>query len=148
MLLGKENEASVAVDFSKQIGVYLLHDGRDVVYVGQSTESKSTSSIGRRLRAHTRKRMKARWDRFSWFGLCPIKHRSGQATAEVVEEQKMVDAKGIIDVLEAVLIEAMEPAGNRRQGENFEGLEYFQVVDPDIANKRVMEHIQDKLKAS
>ena len=147
-LLGKETEESVEVDFCKQIGVYLLYDGRDVVYVGQSTEGKVTSSIGRRLRDHTRKRMKARWDRFSWFGLCPIKHRGGQETAKVVEQEMTVDAKGIINVLEAVLIEAMEPAGNRRQGENFKGLEYFQVVDPEIANKRAMEFIQDKLKTN
>ena len=141
-LLGQESEASVVVDFTDQIGIYLLYDGRDVIYIGQSNEGRKHSSIGSRLRAHTRNRLKARWDRFSWFGLYPIEPNPRLQTAKVVPEKKMADAKAIVDVLEATLIEAMEPSQNRRQGEYFSGIEYLQFVDPKVQKSRLIQMIE------
>jgi len=41
-ILGRQQPGSKTVDFASQKGVYLLHDGRDVVYVGRTTDQRST----------------------------------------------------------------------------------------------------------
>ncbi|HEX8339790.1 MAG TPA: hypothetical protein VF624_02670, partial [Tepidisphaeraceae bacterium] len=66
-LLGMQQIGATSVDFFMQLGVYLLYDGREVIYVGRTTDRP----LGRRLFEHTIDRMSARWDRFSWFGLLP-----------------------------------------------------------------------------
>lgn len=63
-LLGMQQIGATPVDFYKQLGIYLLYDGREVIYVGRTTDRP----LGRRLFEHTIDRMTARWDRFSWFG--------------------------------------------------------------------------------
>src|SRR5690606_4460404 len=72
-LLGMQQIGATPVDFNKQLGIYLLYDGREVIYVGRTTDRP----LGRRLYEHTVDRMSARWDRFSWFGLLPVAE-SGQ----------------------------------------------------------------------
>lgn len=75
-LLGMQQIGATPVDFYKQLGIYLLYDGREVIYVGRTTDRP----LGRRLYEHTMDRMSARWDRFSWFGLLPVSD-SGQIGA-------------------------------------------------------------------
>lgn len=142
-LLGQQSKSSDEVDFSDQIGVYLLYDRREIVYVGQSNEGRKHSCIGQRLKLHTRNRLRSRWDRFSWFGLNPVgkgaaSHPLGNGTAAGQNSA----TKAIIDVMEAVLIEAIEPRQNRRQGDYFRGLEYLQVEDPQVAKKRLIQALQ------
>lgn len=67
-LLGMQQIGAEPVDFNKQIGIYLLYDGREVIYVGRATDRP----LGRRLYEHTMDRFSSRWDRFSWFGLLPV----------------------------------------------------------------------------
>ena len=67
-LLGVQKAEAKPVDFCRQVGIYLLYDGREVIYVGRSTDRP----LGRRLYEHTNDRFAARWDRFSWFGLLPV----------------------------------------------------------------------------
>jgi HB1/ASXL restriction endonuclease-like protein with HTH domain len=67
-ILGQQQPGSTAVDFCQEKGVYLLHDGRAVVYVGRTTDQP----LGLRLRQHTIDRLNGRWDRFSWFGVYPV----------------------------------------------------------------------------
>ena len=37
-ILGMQEIRAQAVDFHKQLGIYLLYDGREVIYVGRATE--------------------------------------------------------------------------------------------------------------
>ncbi|MGR0481220.1 MAG: GIY-YIG nuclease family protein [Candidatus Electronema sp. V4] len=67
-LLGMQQIGATPVDFCKQLGIYLLYDGREVIYVGRSTDRP----LGKRLYEHTIDRLSTRWDRFSWFGLLPV----------------------------------------------------------------------------
>lgn len=60
-LMGQQQEGADSVNFADQRGVYLLHDGREVIYVGRTTEKR----IAARLSEHTRDRLNGRWDRFS-----------------------------------------------------------------------------------
>jgi hypothetical protein len=47
-ILGMQQIGAEAVDFSKQIGIYMLYDVREVIYVGRATERP----LGRRLYEH------------------------------------------------------------------------------------------------
>ena len=141
-LLGQQGENGDQVNFSDQIGVYLLYDRREIVYVGQSNENKIHSSIGVRLKRHTKNRLRSRWDRFSWFGLNPVGERTAGQPAGVGNGSSQWNTKAIIDVIEAVLIEAVEPGQNRRQGDYFGGGEYLQVEDPSVEREKIIQALR------
>lgn len=127
-LLGMQQIGATPVDFNKQLGIYLLYDGREVIYVGRTTDRP----LGRRLYEHTIDRMSARWDRFSWFGLLPVSD-----TGELGSLPDQYDAAKLIPALEAILIEALEPRQNRKRGDDLAAVEYLQRVDPEIEKKKV-----------
>lgn len=127
-LLGMQQIGATPVDFCKQLGIYLLYDGREVIYVGRTTDRP----LGRRLYEHTIDRMSARWDRFSWFGLLPV---SDTGVLGALPEQ--YEAAKMIPALEAILIEALEPRQNRKRGDDLAAVEYIQKVDPEIEKKKV-----------
>jgi hypothetical protein len=138
-LWGMQDIGATPVDFFKQLGIYLLYDGREVIYVGRSTDRP----VGRRLYEHTIDRLATRWDRFSWFGLLPVAE-SGQL--ETLPES--YEAAKLIPALEAILVEALEPRQNRKRGDDLAAVEYIQYVDPQIAKKQVratLEAALDKL---
>lgn len=124
-LLGRQQAASTSVDFSNQKGVYLLHDGRSVIYVGRTTDQP----LGIRLRQHTIDRLNGRWDRFSWFGIYPVDEISGVLKTEAVPQ---FDLPMLIATMEALLIEGLEPPQNRKRGDDFRAVEFLQVQDPDL----------------
>jgi hypothetical protein len=130
-MFGQQHLGSDLVNFSEQIGIYLLHDGRETIYVGQAIEQ----SIGRRLNQHTADRLSGRWDRFSWYGFLPVKEDANldYSTSKVHQ----VSFAHLGDTLEAILIESLEPRQNRKKGNSFAGLEYIQAEDPAIKTKRM-----------
>lgn len=127
-LLGMQQIGATPVDFNRQLGIYLLYDGREVIYVGRSTDRP----LGRRLFEHTSDRMSSRWDRFSWFGLLPV---SDQGVLGALPST--FDAAKLIPALEAILIEALEPRQNRKRGDDLAAVEYIQRIDPEIEKKRM-----------
>lgn len=127
-LLGVQLAGSSAVDFGEQVGLYVLYDGSRLVYVGRVNEPR----LAKRLREHTRDRLSGRWDRFSWFGVRAVTDE-GLAS---FSSSATVSMDTLIKTLEALLIEALEPPQNRRQGDGFAELEFIQVLDPSIEKKR------------
>lgn len=127
-LLGMQQIGATPVDFNKQLGIYLLYDGREVIYVGRTTERP----LGKRLFEHTSDRMSSRWDRFSWFGLLPVSEQGALGALPA-----SFDAAKLIPALEAILIEALEPRQNRKRGDDLAAVEYIQRVDPEIEKKRI-----------
>ncbi len=127
-LLGMQQLGATPVDFNKQLGIYLLYHGREVIYIGRTTDRP----LGRRLFEHTLDRLAARWDGFSWFGLLPVSE-SGQ----LGELPATFDAAKMIPALEAILIEALEPRQNRKRGDDLSAVEFIQREDPEIQKKRV-----------
>jgi hypothetical protein len=127
-LLGMQQIGATPADFYKQLGIYLLYDGREVIYVGRTTDRP----LGRRLYEHTIDRMSARWDRFSWFGLLPVSDKG-----EIGSLPETYGAAKLIPALEAILIEALEPRQNRKRGDDLAAVEYLQKVDPEIEKKKV-----------
>jgi len=138
-LLGMQQLGATPVDFSKQLGIYLLYDGREIIYIGRSTDRP----LGRRLYEHNSDRLAVRWDRFSWFGLLPVSE-----TGKPGELPLQYDSAKIIPALEAILIEALEPRQNRKRGDDLSAVEYIQCEDPSIKKKLIKESLElalDKL---
>lgn len=127
-LLGMQAIGATPVDFGKQLGIYLLYDGREVIYVGRTTDRP----LGKRLYEHTIDRMSTRWDRFSWFGLLPVFDDGSLGALPAT-----YDAAKLIPALESILIEALEPRQNRKRGDDLGAVEYMQKIDPEIEKKRV-----------
>jgi hypothetical protein len=140
-LLGIQQIGASDVNFKDQIGVYLLHDGRETIYVGQAIEQ----SLGKRLKNHTTDRLGGRWDRFSWFGFFPV-NDNGKLISDIKLDHITIQNLG--DILEAILIESIEPRQNRKQGNLFFGLEYLQQEAPEIKKKlkeQIIRELTDKL---
>lgn len=128
-LPGVQRGGADPVDFSQQIGLYLLYDGREVLYVGRARTRDST--LGGRLYDHTKDRLSARWDRFSWFGFLPVSDNG-----KLGELPDQYGSDRMIAEIEAILIEALEPRQNRRRGDDFVAFEYLQQEKPNRAPLR------------
>jgi hypothetical protein len=126
-LMGVQQEGAKPVDFAAQKGVYLLHDGREVIYVGRMTEMR----LAARLFEHTKDRLNGRWDRFSWFGLLDV--TDGGELAD--RSFSKLTADDVIITMEALLVEGLEPRQNRKRGDAFRAVEYLQHLDPELAKK-------------
>lgn len=138
-ILGRQQIGASHVDMCEQRGIYLLHDVREVIYVGRSTDR----SLGKRLYEHTLDRLNTRWNRFSWFGLCPV-HDDGSLGGPTHGH----GADSVLSAMEAILIEALEPVQNRRRGDGFAGVEFIQAQDPELERaqqKALMAELQKKL---
>jgi len=135
-LLGRQHGGD-DVNLAAQLGVYLLHDRRDVIYVGRSVDRP----LGQRLYEHTKDRHSGRWDRFSWFGLLGI-NEDGQINPEMPS----VSGSGIITALESILIECLEPPQNRRRGDHLDAVEFIQKRDPDIDRREKRSLIKDLIE--
>lgn len=134
---GVSKTTMTRVDFAGQHGLYLLHDVREVIYVGRTT----TGDLGKRLYDHTRDRLQGRWSRFSWFGFRPVSS-DGLLKAKLKSlpgESRMDD---LIIAIEAILIEAFEPRQNRQSGARISAVEYRQVPDPTIEKKQLQRAIE------
>ena len=112
-LLGRATPGAAEVNFAEQVGVYLLHDRDRVIYVGRAGDTMLA-----RLKFHTTDRLGGRWDRFSWFGL-----RSVGPDGRLSDPSLRWSHSVVIETMEAVLIESLEPALNRRRGDNLESVE-------------------------
>lgn len=135
-LLGIQQKGAVTVDFGKQAGIYMLYDGREVIYVG-----RATSSLGKRLYEHTYDRLASRWDRFSWFGLLPVAENGA-----IGEMPEAFEGTKLIPALEAILIEALEPRQNRKRGDDLSAVEFMQLEDPELQKKKVKATIAEALE--
>lgn len=128
-LLGRPFRARAAppCDFREQIGIYVLYQDHNVVYVGQA--GAKNQKLFRRLRGHRKGNLEGRWNKFSWFGL-----RRPLASGELSAEKLRTTASlaSALNHIEAVLIAATEPALNRqggRFGKQKRALRYAQVRD-------------------
>ena len=133
-LWGIQQAGADPVDFGDQLGVYLLYDGREVIYVGRATGKR----LGQRLNEHTFDRLSTRWDRFSWFGLRPVAEDGSLGDAPV-----HYSADPLIPALEALLIEALEPRQNRKRGDDLSAAEFYQRIDPKIQKKALQRLIAE-----
>lgn len=140
-VLGKQQGGSKDVDFCKQKGVYLLHDGSKVIYVGRTTDQ----TLGTRLYQHTSDRLNGRWDRFSWFGIFSVSDNGDLEKSPPMN----LNIDNLIATMEALLIEGLEPPQNRKRGDDFSAVEFLQAPDPEIKKIRMrkfLEELKDKIE--
>lgn len=137
-ILGQQQPGSQPVDFANQRGVYLLHDGRAVVYVGRTTEQP----LGIRLRQHISDRLNGRWDRFSWFGVYPVSD-NGSLNSSAIGTYDMIS---LIVTMEALLIEGLEPPQNRKRGDDFRAVEFLQHPDPELQKMQILQLMEELKK--
>jgi len=138
-LFGIQQIGAKEVNFKEQKGIYLLHDSRETIYVGQAIEQP----LGKRLKDHTTDRLAGRWDRFSWFGFYPVKD---DGSLNLDTQFKDFTLQHLGDILEAILIESIEPRQNRKQGNTFIGLEFLQQEAPEIKQKQKKQMLDELSK--
>lgn len=124
-LYGIQNADSNMVNFKEQRGLYLLHDAREVIYVGQAIKQP----IAKRLADHCKDRLNGRWDRFSWFGFFGVNEK-GELMPDDFNNTNFT-MQNLANAFEAILIEGLEPRQNRKAGNDF-GFEFIQANDPNL----------------
>ena len=113
LLMGVPGNArtSEPTDFHEQIGIYVLYEGHQMIYVGQTGSGER--KLYSRLKAHTKDSLAGRWDHFSWFGLRrPI--GKGNLSTETIRASASISIA--LNHIEAVLIAASEPSLNKQGG--------------------------------
>jgi hypothetical protein len=71
--------------------------------------------------------MAYRWDRFSWFGL-----RKPTDDGKLRPYDREVEEVDLAALMEAVLMEAIEPGLNRKRGQGLRSVEFYQSEDPAL----------------
>ena len=125
------------VDFADQDGIYLLHNGNEITYVGQSyTPNTEAAGLYSRLLSHHKDSRKSdRWDTFSWFGFRPV-----DDNGQLLQTPETATIRDVIDLLEGIFIEGLMPRLNMRRGDGAKAWEsnlYSQVEDPRLITNRL-----------
>lgn len=137
-LYGTQNSGAAIVNFKEQKGIYLLHDAREVIYVGQAVKQP----ISKRLADHCKDRLNGRWDRFSWFGFYGV-DESGKLLPEDFNNTNFT-MENLANAFEAILIEGLEPRQNRKAGNDF-GFEFIQAQDSEMEENKMRLNFLKKL---
>lgn len=112
-LLGQQSKGAQTVDFADQDGIYMLHDDRDIMYVGKTyTPDKENYGLYRRLKAHNDDpRKTVYWNTFSWFGFRPVSE-----DGQLLQASSNATVESVINVIEAIFIEVLLPRLNQQSG--------------------------------
>lgn len=127
-LFGRQSKDAVVVDFADQDGVYFLHDGREVMYVGKTYTPVSNYGLFTRLKNHhDDPRKTVFWDSFSWFGFKPVSE-----DGTLLQTPENASFESVVGLIEAIFIETLLPRLNQQSGEGMaqareDGL-YFQSI--------------------
>ena len=139
----KGKRLSSPINFSSQVGIYVLYADYDMIYVGQT--GVDWHGLYRRLKVHTRNDLADRWNRFSWFGTRKVNKNGNLSKIPSKFRPEFLDA---IEHIEAILIHAAEPPLNRQSGRFGESVtRYFQYRDTEKLGKTSDQLLKDMLKA-
>jgi hypothetical protein len=114
-VLGAEHHGANPIDFQDQTGIYVLHNGEQVVHASR------TDSLGASLYAHTRG--PDQWDHFTWFGLRPV-----GKPGELGQQPESIRSDDLSHLYQAILIIALNPPLNT--AEDLDGLKLVEYVQP------------------
>ena len=134
-LLGRQTPGAKSVDFAEQLGVYVLHNNQQNVYVGRTTRDSLQSRLvyHNNPSNHSSNQLSFRWKQFSWFGFRDVDDNDD--TPKLKPMPSRIDAERFLAIMETVLIEALAPPINGRRGD-YLGPIYQQVEDPYLASLR------------
>lgn len=121
------------VDFREQIGIYVLYQDFELVYVGQTgakaKKGEKRTDFYTRLNQHKADALADRWNRFSWFGIRKVINQPGSKQRKIlgaIPEGVHSTRADFLNTLEAVMISISEPKLNRQGGTWQPAEEYFQ----------------------
>lgn len=115
---------SPEVDFRQQSGIYVLQDRFSPVYIGQ-TGAGAGNRLFARLKSHTWNHLAERWDRFSWFGIAPV--RDGRLVP-TDDHNVATTVRDVLNHVEGVLISITEPPLNRQGARFGDATQYIQLT--------------------
>lgn len=150
LLLGRNvRSKSQVVDMKDQTGIYVLYQGDNMVYVGQSGARQQ--KLYQRLKAHKSDHLSGRWDTFSWFGLRKVIN-NGAALAAPTKKAAHLTIAQALNEIEAVLIAAAEPRLNKNSGNvKKHTTQYVQIRDDERLGptepemlRRILEQLDSK----
>lgn len=101
-----DGAANFEVDVWDATAVYVLYSDFRPVYIGQADQR-----LGPRMRDHMVDRLGGRWDMFSWYSLSTLNKTTGSVRAP---GKRSLKPKTVMDTIEAVLIQSLQPPLNRR----------------------------------
>jgi hypothetical protein len=110
MLLGSKGDA--LVNARDQRGIYVLYQGDELLYLGLAREN-----LGKRLVGHLTQERLREFERFSWFGFCPVTDtvlEDGTRRLRDVSSLNLGDSKTAITDVQSLMIRLMRPPGNWR----------------------------------
>jgi hypothetical protein len=114
---------SAPIDFRHQIGIYALYADYQLVYAGQVGSGNQT--IFARLKAHRKKELAGRWNRFSWFGVLRVLN-SGRLANKT--EALHPGLASVLNHIEAILIHTAEPPMNGQGGRFGQDVTHYKQV--------------------
>jgi hypothetical protein len=117
-ITGKRLATDQVIDFREQRGVFILYDGRDVVFVDHAL----WRGLGVRLWEHTQDALADRWDSFSWFGLLPV-----GASGELGDLPEAYDSALVASSLVSLLVQVLEPKLAHSRSRDLSEVEYSQL---------------------
>lgn len=124
--IGSAKKNQIVADFREQIGIYILYDDSRHVYAGQA--GNGNNDLYSRLKNHLTDHLAGRWDRFSWFGVRNV-NKDGSLSKQQGELNRILKASEILNLIEGLLINTLEPSLNKR-GANWKDIDqYFQLEE-------------------
>ena len=123
MLLGRKGEA--LVNARDQKGFYVLYRGDELLYLGVARKN-----LGERLSGHLHQERLREFNRFSWFGFCPVTDTvlpDGTCRLRDVSSLNLGDSKTAIGDVQSLMIRLMRPPGNWRFDPFTQADEWLQV---------------------
>jgi hypothetical protein len=143
-LLGYRTIADGDVDFRPQRGVYALYDDKfALIYVGQAGYN-DRARLYDRMNAHRVDHLAERWQRFSWFGIDPVKGRKGAKTV-IETDPKTSDTATVLNHLEGILIATAEPRLNLQGGRFGDAQQFYQTDCGDYTVQQKLDELQKQV---
>jgi len=131
------------IDFRDEIAIYVLYADFRPIYAGQV--GAGTQRLFDRLKRHLDGDLRGRWNRFSWYGLRRVL-KSGRLSNINKQFHPRID--DVLNNVEGILIDAMEPGQNRQSGRFAKVVFYRQHRDKDNLGPSVDDMLRHIYKQS
>lgn len=137
-----KNKRFRATDFREQAGIYVLHDGIKVVYVGET--GIGDKRLLSRLNDHRKDHLAGRWNTFSWFGVYPVNATSRTLRRNVHIKPQISD---VLNHIEAILLAVIEPPLNLQRGKFGQAARYEQKIlkEGKLDQAEALQEILDRI---
>lgn len=107
------SKRSDPVDFREQIGIYILYEnGFAPVYVGQA--GNGNARLYDRLKWHRDRRLRDRWEYFSWFGFRDVDRNGELMLRQRPDAWVSLRYSDALNEIEGILIQTLEPRLNKQ----------------------------------